>query len=565
MEKLSLQKFESYFKKTKNLVTPESFLNSYININKTISEILYLKRVKTIENSFEKISYKILKEDKRFGKYYYIGIYKTKTNLYQFDFYSDNLLSARELKKKISHIKSFYHESNFKSLLNSFEHKLTNKIESFSNKLNKFEVKKEFKDYFKANSKKYNIKLDYYDQPRILESIISYRKEENHFKLRYLNNVVKSYEKEKLQNFVYENYDKELITLNKNIFSNFNGYTFNKIKEKIDQVGIETLKSFYKRYPLLIVLYLGAIDQLPTKEKEIAINFYKTFDKNISFMENIKKYFILSDSDIQNLEGLSWQKFTSLKNRPIMLLSLVRFKINLSNIKTRKQMHSLYIYFNYFHNSPYFCFEEKPDYDKIIKFNLKKNDFLALKNIASTHFLELSKDIPVMAFKRDIRVKYKSFESFLMKYRISELGLNPLKSKIEINGVEYKTTMTNMGSFISNTDETRTISISIDLISKDDLEIRFLNVKGFSDIELIEFKNKILNEFNRFHNKKFPISKIIDKRFFFDYLYYYDKDKKIACKKYYFCPKLSIVKKSKKFKIDKLEFNKERKSLIDVI
>ena len=168
-----------------------------------------------------------------------------------------------------------------------------------------------------------------------------------------------------------------MLRAEKNMFSQHRSKSYKKLLEKTKEMSLDKIKDFYKKYPLLITLFLDYDEKFPPKEKEVSSNFIKEKDKNLSFIENLKEHFSLTDKNLEEIERLSWQKNIILKNRPIALIEMIKNDLILSNAANRRESLSFYVSHYYFKNNMYF--QPIKNIDDFVKINVNRSDYSVLR------------------------------------------------------------------------------------------------------------------------------------------------------------------------------------------
>lgn len=340
----------------------------------------------------------------------------------------------------------------------------------------------------------------------------------------YLNSLFKNQNNHKIfKKIVFNFYSDEIFKLSKKISGNYDLISAISKKMTEDSVSIDEIVKFYDEYPLLIQLYLKNINSLNKFEKKQSLKFYSCYKKTKSFIQNVKDYYDLTNTDLEKIKQLNWQTLTPFKNRPILALELLSMGTDLSQIKSRKEAETIYILYFYFLSNKRLQIKEDlltlkdmeiqkhhygllkqqykklHDASKIEMFNYFKDNYYKIKitNLKET----LTKIFICDVLKKDFYLKSKKIE---LKRKLNEFFVI----------IENKC----MGSF------------SIEYIFKD--RISFIYKK---DNELIvKIIEKINNDYSKLFNKRYLELETINREEMFLFLKSFYKWEKVDKEMYDF-------------------------------
>lgn len=528
MEKFTHEKFEKLFKKTKAFFPQKVCQTVFENINNTFINQLQLNRVKEVTFSSEKIIYQAnlykIKGDDIFS---YMGLYKDSFgNIFEFWLKNRPLMSANRLMEDVK---------------NSYLCGTTD-VEEFNDKtfVNKMRQ-------FRTQSKSF-IQSELYDATRPLSLIAERKKklkkrekavydEYLYFKHKYIKNLLSDKKDFLFNNFIYRERDPKIIRLEKITLSSHKNETYQVIKEKVESIGEEKFLEFYYKYPVLITLFLRFIKHYPENERVSAAFFLDNYKNNLSFEENVKTFFDLSDEQMQKLSTITWQKHLNLKNRPITAIEMVKKNANFEIVKNRRDALALYIANFYFKNAVYFN-PEKDD-TNLVKIGINRRDYSKIKDLAETLFNKEQLKLKEKKFNFNKRMDIIETYKAVLFLRNADQYTSIIKNKISLLGVDFKSSKTYFGARITSLCNKYCFDINIDMLNNEELTFEIFDrskQKDDSFFEKIKFEinETTKKEFSRIGNKRYPTTKILNLRYILDYLIDFHGRSDLKKKKHFF-------------------------------
>lgn len=552
MEKFKYSKFQEIFKSMKDLVHPKVYSETYSELNTFATAALYLNRVQKVSLPYEKIIYQGYLENFHGSKAMnYFGLYKNKEEeLFIFSIKTDSFKSTLELIESVK-----------ENLIKGGDSVIEYEEKFFKMKYRVFNSRRaaEAKNVMFSIMNKFNSILPYRENQNKKTAIYKKQKkaynEYLYFKHRYIAKFLTGERADDYISFIYEIRDIELLRAEKNMFSQHRSKSYKKLLEKTKEMSLDKIKDFYKKYPLLITLFLDYDEKFPPKEKEVSSNFIKEKDKNLSFIENLKEHFSLTDKNLEEIERLSWQKNIILKNRPIALIEMIKNDLILSNAANRRESLSFYVSHYYFKNNMYF--QPIKNIDDFVKINVNRSDYSVLRGDIENKFTKLEKELNSLGVgsNKFATLEGKDILNTVLRSRYFKERDMFLKKEIKSNGITFNVEKTISGVYIQSKCDRYKAYLDIVMLNNKQIVLDW-KLKNSKDIECSELMEEIKEdiektielEFNRLGNKRYPTSQFISMPFFFSYLIQYHNRKDLEKKQYFFFAKIS--REFKKIKKD---------------
>lgn len=483
---IEFKTFIHYLKKTRENSNNLFLLKCYNKVEDILKTHISTIRVEHIENSFNKLHYIEIntKTYHRPNQAIYFGIIKSKKEIKTFKFRMDNKPTKEIFLKAAEENAKNYNLNSFLKEMDKFEKNKKNKIleelSRFSEYYYDYDLSKEDNKEVKSQLKKE------------LYSLFK-NKIEKRISLKRIIKEFNMYIFEDIDNSFAKDLSKKLTGSSINFYHNINNLEQKVSKEDI----IYTVNN----YPLLVSLIFEN-KAMPKREFLKVEEFHKNYKKDLNLIENIKEYFELTDQEIENIKNKSWQKYTILKNRPIIIIDLIKTGLNLEDVKTRKEMKSIYFFYYYILSNNRFIFKNY-NFNEIKKINVNRKLINKIKNKQKMLYSELDYKRYFLSGENTYKFKIENAEDFFHKLILKDSGVKILKNNIFIDNKEWvlKTPLKDCYTYIYTNKECNELKIEIKKITVDNIEI-----KTESD-SLIEFK---LNDLEK--NIKIDFLNINDKR-----------------------------------------------------
>lgn len=555
MEKYSYEKIKKEFPKITKMFGETYLFGFFENLNNYATTCLYLNRVQEHNFSSEKLIYQASMRNASENDFVYVGLLKTdQDDILSFKLKSDNLLSAHYL---LSFVKNNIKE-NHPNIEEYDEHKFELSLRQFDSIR-----RSDAQSFLYSLTSSFSEIINYGEKNPSKKQKEAYA-EYLHFKHRYIKHFLTGSQLEKFKSFIFNERDLDILKIEKNMFSRHRNTSYKLISNKLKTVSMNELKSFYKDYPLLISLYLGYIKEYPEKEALLASRLLEESDPSLSFIENLQNFFKLTDKEMSNLKGLSWQKHLMLKNRPIVLLEMLKAKASMKEIKNRKESLALYVGHYYFKSGQYF--KESEDYKDLVELNVSRKDYFKLRDMivdSYTGLLSLSNRYEIKINKRS---DVESIVDSVLGIRNLAISTSLFKDYFVFDGYQFETTKTKKGVFIKSDCGVYSIKIDIKMLSDKRIVLEW-KTQNETNIDSLKSKmTEVINqEFSRMGNKRYPRTQILSLNYLFNYFIDNFKRNDLKKKEHYFYPRKN--RKTNKI-IDnetKLYSMKEKKSLLEMV
>lgn len=358
MKNLDIDKFKIHFEKTLSILSASEKVRFYYRINKAIQEHSELNRVKIIQFPFEKIKYQHIIDRTYFKQkkiIYHGTIDSNDGKKYTFSATSETMLSASELLSLA--------DKNKRPLnLTELEWTVRRTNKAIRDSLLR-KMKESVYIPYNLDKREYLAEFNYFYHRKIVPTFNS-KKTMIFFKGK----------QKKITNMLVL---KRAYALSGKSLSFYNDVVnlFNKNKE-------EEVCDLIDNYPMIFPLFSTGLN-LASHEMSPLEKFQKERNQSLTLVESVKEYFNLSDIDMEMIKSSSWQKFSMLKNRPLVFIDLIKKGLNPNNIKNKKEAHSVYLFYYYLECSNRFLFKNV-DYNIIKDLAITKKTISRLKSITDT-------------------------------------------------------------------------------------------------------------------------------------------------------------------------------------
>ena len=411
MKNLDVEKYEKAFEKTLKLISNREKLYLYDKINRIIQSHIALNRVSALSFPFEKITYQkiILKKSYTNIKIRYHGILESNDIYYMFNFYSKKILSSNDIYECAKINKQIFKKTEVtKRIKSSKEIILSNIISELTGSLylfNKEEeavISKEIHYFYKKH--------------------ITHLFNNNKTEIIFFRNINKKLSKEEVK-YAYKLSGKNL---------SFGNDIHRLFKQNKKDYVVDLLEN----YPLLFPLFAKELN-LSDHEYKLIKSFQENQDKNISLIENVKKHFMLTDLEMETIKKTSWQKMPVLKNRPIILIDLIKKGFRTNEVKTRKEAYSAYLFYYYLECNNRFEFSNV-DYNKIKDLGITKKVISEVKSMTN-NISQNEKEHRLFINSSFIKkINIKDPVNFILKIRQLKSSYLFLKESFKLDGNEFK-------------------------------------------------------------------------------------------------------------------------------
>lgn len=488
---IKLEDFLNNFKETQSLLSNKDTLNIFKNLNTTLNNYINYKRLKTVEKAFKKIHYTRIDEKEKFrrSKSQYIGIIEESNDFSIFSIRTEKFLNKEELFKVAEKQKKEYKTKDLQNLVNFF-------VDNIKNEINDIKLTDSVSIFMLKRSEEMQISAAYKKEMyKLFKSKIEKRFNSKDLMKEFNKIIYKNLSNEKI---------KELSLKITGSSSDF----YNSIEKHSKKVSLDDMIYTVNTYPLLTYLACN-IKTMPKREKDRIDNFYKNYNKNLNLIENVKNYFDLNEKQLDKISKLSWQKYTILKNRPIILIDFIKLGLDFEKIQKREDIKRIYLYYYYLQSNNRFVIKAQ-SLAEAADLNITRFVAKDLFKIYQKEMYNLGKhNRYFLSGENTYKIEIKDFKETITRMRLEDIKSILFKTKLEIDKKEYKLIPkvikeNPFSSFSYINNENEEILIKIKGITRNGLTIE-TNLKDFNLEEKIneDFKNlfnqrvKSLNYLNR--------------------------------------------------------------------
>lgn len=488
---IKLEDFLNNFKETQSLLSNKDTLNIFKNLNTTLNNYINYKRLKTVEKAFKKIHYTKIEEKERFrrSKIQYIGIIEESNDFSIFSIRTEKYLNKEELFIKAEKQKKEYKTKDLQNLVNSFVENIKHEIEDMK-----------LKD-----------SVSLFMLKRSEERLLSTTYEKEKYKL-FKSKIEKRFNSKDLMKafnkIIYKNLSNEKVKeLSLKITGSSSDF-YNRIEKHSKKVDLNDMIYTVNTYPLLTYLACN-IKTMPKREKDRIENFYQNYNKELNLIENVKNYFDLDEKQLHKISKLSWQKYTILKNRPIILIDFIKLGLDFEKIQKREDIKRIYLYYYYLQSNNRFVIKNQ-NLEEAADLNITRFVAKDLFKIYQKEMYNLGRhNRYFLSGENTHKIEIKDFKETITRMRLEDIKSILFKTTLKINNIEYKLIPEivkdnpfSSFNYINNKNEK--IFIKIKGVTRNGLTIE-TNLKDFNLEEKIneDFKNlfnqrvKSLNYLNR--------------------------------------------------------------------
>jgi hypothetical protein len=488
---IKLEDFLNNFKETQSLLSNKDTLNIFKNLNTTLNNYINYKRLKTVEKAFKKIHYTKIEEKERFrrSKFQYIGIIEDSNDFSIFSIRTEKHLNKEELFTRAEKQKKEYKTKDLQSLVNSF-------VENIRNEIADIKLKDSVSLFMLKRSE---------------ERLLSTAYEKEKYKL-FKSKIEKRFNSKDLMKafnkIIYKNLSNEKVKeLSLKITGSSSDF-YNSIEKHSKKVDLNDIIYTVNTYPLLTYLACN-IKTMPKREKDRIENFYQNYNKELNLIENVKNYFALDEKQLDKISKLSWQKYTILKNRPIILIDFIKLGLDFEKIQKREDIKRIYLYYYYLQSNNRFVIKTQ-NLEEAADLNVTRFVAKDLFKIYQKEMYNLGRhNRYFLSGENTHKIEIKDFKETITRMRLEDIKSILFKTTLNINNIEYKLIPeivedNPFSSFNYVNDNNEKILIKIKGVTRNGLTIE-TNLKDFNLEEKIneDFKNlfnqrvKSLNYLNR--------------------------------------------------------------------
>ncbi len=508
MNNLDIEKYNKAFEKTLSFLNGKEKISLYNKINRTIQSHIELNRVSVLSFPFEKVVYQSVKVRKNYRYSYmrYHGIFFSNDKYYIFDVSSKRLLSSSDLVELIKIRKHPFKKSAVEESISLFNGIILSNI------------LKELK-----------------------ESVFLFNEEESIFQkeLHYFfkKNVAPFFNKKKTRTVFFGSLKQKLSPLERKLAYKLSGKSLafsNDIISLFKENDEKDVVELLEKYPLLFPLFAKEVTLQEHEQKRVD-DFIEKRDKSVSLVESVKKYFSLTDLEMETIKKTSWQKLPVLKNRTIVFIDLIKKGLRTEKIRTRKEAYSAYMFYYYLDCNNRFYFSNV-DYNIIKDLSITKD---LINNIKEIYERIKSNERQYRLFINASFIKKIHIEDpyrFILKIRQLNNACSFLKDSFKFKNKEFKLIKQSgclLDSVYSVNNEIYKIKIKNCSSTFIDCSIRKetkLETIDLSD----ELKNLINLEYSKLFNKRYKTLSILNRESLLPFIItWFEKTKKDSF--YYFC------------------------------
>ena len=494
---IEFKTFIHYLKKTKEKSNNLFLLKCYDKVEDILKTDISTIRVEHIESSFNKLHYIKINPNTRHkpSQNIYFGIIKSKKEIKTFKFRMDKsptkeqFLNAAEKNSKNYNLNSFLNEMD--KIEKNKKNKILQELSRFSEYNYAYDLSSKQNEEIKDILKKELYSLF----KNKIEKRISLKKTIKQFNMYIFEDIDNSFAKD---------LSKKLTGSSLNFYHN--------IDNLLKKANKEDLIYTVNNYPLLVSLILEN-KAMPKREFLKVEAFHKNYKKDLNLIGNIKDFFELTDCEVENIKNKSWQKYTILKNRPIVIIDLIKMGLNLEDIKTRKEMKSIYFFYYYILSNNRFIFKNY-DFNEIKKINVNKKLINKIKTKQRMFYKEFDYQRYFLSGENTYKFKIEKAEDFFHKMIIKESNIEILKNNIYIDNEEWILIppLKDCYTYTYKNKEDKELKITITKITETDIkiktesnsltEIQHKNLERNIKIDLLNINDKrikklvLLNRYN---------------------------------------------------------------------
>ena len=310
-----------------------------------------------------------------------------------------------------------------------------------------------------------------------------------------------------------------------------------KTSNELDNKDYKKTAYIVDNYPMLSSLFLRDVEGYPNYEKKIGNRFNSFWTHNMDFIESVKLFFRLTDNEMDKIKNINWQKATPFKNRPILLINIIKSGVDTSKLKHREDYTTLYYYHYYLLNNP--LIEIKDDnFNRLQGIRINKKIYSIIKtqiNTAHTNSIgdelfsfeknKFFNPIEIDDFKRfyvAVGLSYHFDSSFRLFNDFEMKGAKVVFSKFD-------------GAIEVYYDHNFVAHLYIDLIDDKGIELSYDGLEDEDDENIIEdIISKITLEYKKLFNCRYQKLEIVRRLEFFGYLHEFLGSKQVEKYRRYF-------------------------------
>lgn len=417
---IKLEDFLNNFKETQSLLSNKDTLNIFKNLNTTLNNYINYKRLKTVEKAFKKIHYTKIEEREKYRrlKLQYIGIIEESNDFSIFSIRTEKYLNKEDLFKRAEKQKKEYKTKDLQDLVGFFVNNIKNEISDIK-----------LKD-----------SVSLFMLKRTEERLVTTAYEKEMYKL-FKSKIEKRFNSKDLMKafnkIIYKNLNNEKVKeLSLKITGSSSDF-YSSIEKHAKKVNLEDMIYTVNTYPLLTYLACN-IKTMPKREKDRVEDFYQNYNKKLNLTENIKNYFNLNQEQLDKISRLSWQKYTILKNRPIILIDFIKLGLDFEKIQKREDIKRIYLFYYYLQSNNRFIIKNQ---NLVEAADLNITRFVAkdLFKIYQKEMYDLGRhNRYFLSGENTYKIEIKDFKETITRMRLEDIKSILFKTNLKIDDVEYK-------------------------------------------------------------------------------------------------------------------------------
>lgn len=417
---IKLEAFLNNFKETQSLLSNKDTLNIFKNLNTTLNNYINYKRLKTVEKAFKKIHYTKIAEREQYGRlnFQYIGIIEESNDFSIFTIRTEKYLNKEELFKRAEKQKKEYKTKDLQDLVNFF-------VNNIKNEISEIKLKDSVSLFMLKRTEKRLVTTAYEKEMyKLFKSKI-----EKRFNSK---DLMKAFNK-----IIYKNLNNEKIKELSLKITGSSSDLYSNIEKNTKKVDLEDMIYTVNTYPLLTYLACN-IKTIPKREKDRVEDFYQNYNKKLNLIENVKNYFNLNEEQLDKISKLSWQKYTILKNRPIILIDFIKLGLDFEKIQKREDIKRIYLFYYYLQSNNRFIIK---DQNLVEAADLNITRFVAkdLFKIYQKEMYDLGRhNRYFLSGENTYKIEIKDFKETITRMRLEDIKSILFKTNLKIDNVEYK-------------------------------------------------------------------------------------------------------------------------------
>ena len=495
---IKLEDFLDNFKETQYFLSNKETLEIFKNLNTTLNKHINYKKLKTVEKDFKKIHYTKKEERKMYRrvKYEYIGIIEYDNNFSIFSIKTEKFLNKADLFEIAEKQKKEYKTKNLQNIVNFFVEKIRTEIIDIK-------LKDSVSLFMLKNSEERRISEVFEKEMyKLFKSKIEKRFNPN--------DLMKAFNK-----IIYKNLRNEKIKELSLKITGSSSDLYAIIEEHNKKVSLNDMIYIVNTYPLLTYLACD-IKAMPKRERNRVKDFYQNYNNKLNLIENIKNYFNLDDNQIDKISKLSWQKYTILKNRPIILIDFIKLDLDFEKIQKREDIKRIYLYYYYLQSNNRFIIKNQSIIEaadlNITRFVAKK-----LFKIYQKKMYDIGKHNKYfLSGENTYKIEIKDFKETITRMRLEDIKSILFKTSLIINGERYnlnpeviKERPFSCFHYVNNKNER--ISIKIKGITRNGFTIE-------TDLDNYNLEEKINEDFKNLFNQKIKSLNYLNRKNMIEFL-----------------------------------------------